>query len=181
MIIHNDKLFIEIPRTGTSTVREILVESAIIITDLPRHISLCEYLEVVPEHKDMTKVSIVRNPFDRVASLFEHTRHFHSDQNELSSFDNFVEWYIDPNRMNITRDDIRKTQFDMLQVNGEVNIEYLLRFENYISDVERVFTHVTMVANKFKTDNYQMYYNAETKRKISKYSEIDLDYFKYKF
>jgi len=179
MLLTKDCLFIEIPRTGTDTVRECFDLEP---SDLPRHITLSEYLKLRPEHSKKKRITIVRNPFDRVASLYEHTKAFHS----VGTFDEFVEWFVSP-QPNITRDNIRQTQFDMLSI-GKLAVNYVGKFE----ELESELIHISIiypirqlnqirVTNKYKYKPYQEYYNERTEKLISDFCKKDLDLFDYEY
>lgn len=182
MLIFNDILFIEVPRTGTDTIRR-MVGDGCVVDGVDRHISLSEYLEARPNHSEMKRAAFVRNPFDRVASLYEHTKAFHPKEKETHNFENFVNWFVSDSKRELTRDDIRKNQFDLLSFCGLINIDFIGRFENYRSDVSKllntdVFAPTT---NKFKHRNYRTYYNETTKGIIEEYVKKDLEHFNYTF
>lgn len=182
----NKYLFIEIPRTGTTTIRDSFVGMYEEFND-PRHITLSGYLKIFPSFEELATFTFVRNTFDRFASLYEHTKHFNATAKECQSFENFVDWFIFPNNIKLTNDDIRITMCDMLQVNNEINIDWVGKFENYPKYFKDFcsFMHLphtkSLHSNKFKHTPYKQYYNADTKQKIASYFEKDLDYFKYTF
>ena len=151
------------------------------VVDVNRHISISEYFKT---HFDgLSKVSFVRNPFDRIASLYEHTKHFHPNEPELKNFESFVDWYVDKNARQITRDDIRKTQFEMLSINGKLAMDYIGRFETFNEDLSKIFSEKISapITNKYKYKDYREYYNDTTKQIIAEYVKDDLKHFNYSF
>lgn len=187
LLIKNKILFIEIPRTGTTTIRRCCGEQTPIHEE--RHISISDYLVKNPNHSNLTTCTFVRNPFCRVASLYEHTKQFNPAEPEVESFYSFVEWYVSrPDRREITLDDIRKTQVEMLVIDGKIDISWIGRFENYERDFNALVSNNGInlvrdleVNNHYKLKQYKEYYNRSTRKTIEKFVEPDLDFFGYKF
>ena len=176
-------LFVEIPRTGTTTIQNIIINYEYI--DEKRHISIKDYIDKHPEHINYLKSAFVRNPYDRFASLYEHTKHFNQKKDEVKTFESFVNWYVDNSPVELTFDNIRQTQSDMLNINN-IKIDWIGKFENFENDIitfinyfEFSNTLPIVNLNKFKHLDYKNYYNTKTKNIIEKYFEIDLDNFKY--
>lgn len=182
LILNNDILFVEIPRTGTDTITRCTGATR---TKEERHISLEDYLKKHPEHQSFKKCSFVRNPFDRTASLYEHTKHFHPLEPEVENFDTFVEWYVS-DKKSITREEIRKTQFQMLRTDGNISLDYIGRtesFEKYLNHflqtfgIKKIFP--VTINNKFKYSDYKKYYNDHTKKLITEFVKDDLNQWNY--
>ena len=182
MLIFHDTLFIEVPRTGTDTIRSMVGESCV-VSNVDRHITLSMYLLAHPEHGVMKSAAFVRNPFDRVASLYEHTKAFHPNEKETQSFENFVNWFVSDKKRELTRDDVRKNQYDMLSFCGLITLDFIGRFENYRNDVATLLgtTEFAPTLNKFKHKSHRDYYDPTTRGIIEEYVKKDLEYFDYKY
>ena len=76
-------IFFRIYRTGTSTIEHLLAGNKVIEVK-PRHISVRDF-ELRFKYSFL-KFAFVRNPFDLVASLYEHEKHF----NKIESFYLFI-------------------------------------------------------------------------------------------
>jgi len=160
---------VEVPRTGTSLIREVTKQP------LERHIDLMQF-----DFNNYFKCAFVRNPFDRVASLYEHTKTYH----EIGAFKEFVDWYVSDQDC-ITKSEIRKTQFDMLNINGRMAMDWVGRFENFEYDMHWFLNVVGFpqselpVVNKLKKEHYKEYYTNYTRKLIKRFVQKDLDEFKY--
>ena len=187
LLYNNSLLFIEIPRTGTTTLRENVQRYKQPVHAL-RHVTLNDYLAWHPEHKGLKTATFVRNPHERVVSLYEHTKHYNQGKKQVSSFEEFVFWLFEDDGVVLTVDDIRKTQMDMISIGEVALIDWIGRFENYreelnsfLNDFSLVPTSSIEVNNKLLFSNYKDYYDSELKKLVGGYYEEDLDVFKYTY
>lgn len=194
-------IFFQVYRTGSSTIESLLGgQYARSIIPRRKHVSVMEFLMCITNNKPLIKsyieyykFSFVRNPFDLVASLYEHTKHFQPNAVELKTFDSFVDWLTsDRKRTFALTDDIRKTQWELLSDhNNEINLQFTGRFENFEADVRKLLSHLKVgigsngnvpKLNTFKDRDYKPYYkNKDTKNKIRSYFKKDLEYWNYDF
>jgi hypothetical protein len=133
--------------------------------------------------------AIVRNPFDRAVSMFQHAK-----ENNLSdlygessdaSFEDFCEIMSESRENNIKNFIGIHQQVEWL--NGAFQPNFILRFENLKNDFKEMLDaceirHISSDIpheNSSKRSNYKDYYNSNAKKIIEKVFEKDIDTFKY--
>lgn len=139
--------------------------------------------------RDYMSFAIVRNPFDRAVSMFQHAK-----ENNLSdlygessdaSFEDFCEIMSESRENNIKNFIGIHQQVEWL--NGAFQPNFILRFENLKNDFKEMLDaceikHITADIpheNSSKRSDYKDYYNSNTKKIIEKIFEKDIDTFKY--
>lgn len=126
--------------------------------------------------------AVIRNPFDRVVSFYHHIS---VHRGVTSTFNDWVCHNLE--RDQFTR---KNTYKSMFHYNNELCIDHFIRQENIEHDAKVVFNKLGIVdynlshqkhnTNRVEYD-YRKYYNDETREKVSKLFEWDINYFGYKF
>lgn len=209
MIYSKEKqfLFIHIPKTGGKSMSSVLAEYAshntnfdhLLVRKLTlkfgsfprlkiysRHEKLSQFESFTckSEYSKLWKFSIVRNPYDRLVSLFLFQQQYSEANNHKliknMTFDDFVNW------MNPW---MKKTSMVSFIKNndGKIDMDFIGRFENLNEDVNKIFEHLNIdkrlpyINKTKKTDSYRNYYNDKLIKLVQKNYEEDLDFFKYVF
>ena len=192
MISYDKKfIFIHINKTAGTSVEKALCEygqkrtvpkenNDFKMSKQSQHFNYKEYKEFLgSDYDDYFKFTVIRNPFDRVAS-------YYYGGNAISSGLNFSDWII--NRyQNKNFQDFERMYSDYKHWIGDEKIDLILRFENLSNDFE-------ILKNKLNLDcelgfhnvtkdrkHYSKYYNEKTKNIIQNFFSDELEKFNYKF
>jgi len=192
MIDHNRKfIFIDICRTGSTSIRVTLSDSK--EKDInPRHHNIGNrYVKqsvmlTDNQIKNYFKFTIVRNPYDRLVSLWL----WGYSKYNFSQFVNLV-------KNNKISKGFKYRYMPMIDwirdKNNKIHIDYIGRFENlnfHFSEICKRIKIDTPVLKKLNTGNersgiirkeYREYYNDDTKRIVTEIYKEDLERFKYSF
>jgi len=183
-------IFIHIPKTAGGTIKKIIdFEDQLV----PCHSSI----QMMYDNKRLSnrmieeywKFTFVRNPWDRLVSLFFHIKMDpYPGDPKLSVFDReSIKWISSSPR--------GKSQSSHLKLNGVIDVDYIGRFEtlikdwNYICDrLQMNFLFKIMIktihvnhGTKRPKINYRKFYNRETRRLAYRLYEEDIDRFQYNF
>lgn len=135
--------FIHIPRTGGRTIRTLLekqINDLELIGDL--HSSAQETINIFPEVKDYYKFTFVRNPYDRLVSIYSqiNTQMEHPDYNEIRrlSFIEFIEWYKEVGMRRKIGDNLPlyNTQSSMMFRKDKLLVDEVFYFEQLCNDMD---------------------------------------------
>lgn len=141
--------------------------------------------------RDYMSFAIVRNPFDRAVSMFQHAKENNlSDlygESADSSFEDFCEIMKESRENNIKNFIGIHQQVEWL--NGAFQPNFILRFENLKNDFKEMLDaceikHISSDIpheNSSKRSDYKDYYNSNAKKIIEKVFEKDIDTFKYTY
>lgn len=211
-ISHSDKwIFLAVPRTGSTTVRKLLDDysdiRSIHITKISKefpfyhHISALELKNIFEirgwKWEDYTKFCIVRNPFDRIVSLYYHHLKMRKNVAKKSflkrikdkvisepSFEDFV-FQINPgNRLTTSLKNFICDQ------SGNVLVDDILKFENLESDIPKYLNKLSTQINIDSIPHlnaskgrlkYRKYYGPDTKKKIAELYYYEIEKFAYSF
>jgi hypothetical protein len=149
-----------------------------------KHASLSYYIcllnQLGYDYRDFFKFTCVRNPWDAAVSLF----FFHKKKGEsiaMGSFDDFllaIFKYLDC---------FLDAKFFYFH-NGEYKIDYVIRYENYKEDTEKVLRKYGVDWNEnlntgIKPENllYKDLYNEKTKKMVENKAKDLINLFGYKF
>lgn len=181
----DDFLFVRINKTGGSSVKWAL--------QLPiGHTTALEYIDKIGRQKWDNKFtfSIVRNPWDRVVSQY-HYRVKTNQTNLGTTRISFRDWvklvYQENDSFYYDKPKMFMPQLDwLIDRNGEVLVEYILRFENLNDDFDTLCKKLGKSAKlphikSTKRANYQDYYDNDTFRIVEKWFKKDIFKFEYKF
>ena len=166
-------IFIPVPRTGTTSVNKII----------PRpfhpHPDILEVKEVIPKKKfdAYFKFAFVRNPWDRVVSLY-----LRSHQQD---FKRFV-YSCEMSSSHCVWPRSKKYQLDWLcDESNNLLVDFVGRFENLQNDFNHVCEEIGLPhqklghENKSKAHDYRDYYNSELIDVVYKNFKKDIEYFGY--
>ena len=196
MISHKHKcIFIHTPKTGGTSIESALGDWGLTQVNerelmggvySSKHHTLQSVKKSLREN--YFKFAFVRNPWDRVVSTYCYYRDGGNQKSDSSlrkqipsDFKSFV-----AHRWNVIPNIARKDQFSYLEVNGEVELDFIGRFERIEDDyrciskkigLTRKLPHVR--ASKHK--HYTEYYDDETKQIVAEKYARDIEYFGYKF
>lgn len=200
-------IFIEVPKTGSTSIRAILGEPTKPHLDiLQTRVELESILQlrylyerpddvwdpnkvkgiVISVFEQYFKFGFVRNPWDRTVSLYE--RKEGMQLSGQKTFEEFVEWinYSSDTCLHPTQ---HKNQLDWFcEGNGKLLVDFIGRFERLHDDWKIVceklridvnLPHVNK--NPARTRHYTKYYTKKTKQIIAEKFSVDIEYFGYEF
>ncbi|HCX29893.1 MAG TPA: hypothetical protein DHU55_09025 [Blastocatellia bacterium] len=212
MISHKYKcIFVEVPKTGSTSVRAILGKP------LRPHLNLwenkrlmesywtqrggrknrileCLYLTLPKQRRieigqrqfaTYFKFGFVRNPWDRVVSLYERTE-AEQMRNEMT-FDQFVDW-IQYSSSTCVHSSPHRYQLDwFVDSNGKVLADFIGKFERLEEDwafvAQKLGINETLPHRRanLRKRHYTEYYTASTREVVAKKFKVDVEYFGYEF
>jgi hypothetical protein len=212
MISHQHKcIFVEVPKTGSTSVRAILGKA------LKPHLNLCEtrrlmesywvirggrknrllewlYLAIPVERRreigrrqfeSYFKFGFVRNPWDRVVSLYE--RKEATQLRQQMSFEQFVEW-IKLSSSTCIHSSPHRYQLDwFVDADGNILADFIGRFERLTEDWAFVAKRLGLTENlphtrpNARARHYTEYYTARTRAIIEEKFRVDIETFDYQF
>lgn len=212
MISHKHKcIFVEVPKTASSSIRAILGKSPKPHMDLSEINKLletgwtpydsmknrlleCLYLArskkrriEIGRRKFETyfKFGFVRNPWDRVVSLYERTEPL--QMKDKMTFDEFVDW-IQFSSSTCIHSSPHRYQLDwFVDGSGTLLADFIGRFETLESDwatvAQRLGLHESLPHKRAnpRPRPYADYYTDRTREVIASKFKVDIDYFGYEF
>lgn len=190
-------IFIQVPKTGSTSLRHML--DAFLNSEGIK--SLKNFRPCIPNHllymdefKGVHKIGFVRNPFDRLVSLYngkikeDKLGFFKTNKLNYSSFEIFLKGVC--NIPDFIADRHFKSQYAFLtSPGGQFIINDLVRFESYNEDLSSLFRkHEIPISqidfvhlNKSSTNHYSEYYTSELIELVRKRYYVDLKLFGYEF
>jgi hypothetical protein len=183
-IDHDIKIvFIHVPRTGGSSIKEALgLYDKIYKKDL-YHMSAVDIPDVC---KDYFKFAFVRNPWDRFVSLYFYNKsdwYQHTfpnkDESKIAKKYEFKDWLNFYPKL----ENVLYLYKDVQQVNYGLDlVDFVGRYENLQKDFDIHFGGITLeVINKTKHKFYTYYYDEESINKVYTLCKEDIDVFKYEY
>ncbi len=212
MVSHKYKcIFVEVPKTGSTSVRMILGRP------LRPHLGLWETRRLMESYwtqrggrserlreslyllrskarrqrigeqqfQDYFKFGFVRNPWDRVVSLYERTEA--RQMRETTSFEEFVRG-IRFSSSTCVHSSPHRYQLDwFLGPSGEMLADFIGKFENLADDwaliVKRLGAEGTLPHTRKnpRSRHYTEYYSRQTKEIIARRFDVDIEHFGYEF
>jgi hypothetical protein len=131
------------------------------------------------------KFGFVRNPWDRVVSLYERTEALQM-KNQMT-FDEFVDW-IQYSSATCIHSSPHRYQLDwFVDPNGNVLADFIGKFERLDEDWAYVAQKLGITETlphrraSFRTRHYTEYYNAKTRELIANKFRVDIERFGYEF
>jgi len=207
-------VFIHIPKTGGTSISHVLSKSldtnsdimlmhwmsseelknnqkTAIKHDMPfsGHLAARHIDRKLKDSKKYFKFAFVRNPWDRLVSLYFYL--LSTCNNNMTC--SFTEWIMnDISRIgNIPLSCMlihkKQPQIERLTNNNVLLVDFIGRFENIHEDFDKITNNIgvynTGLPHKNKThhDHYAKYYNNKTINKVRQWYKEDIDYFGYKF
>jgi hypothetical protein len=213
MISHKHKcIFVEVPKTGSTSIRAILGKAYIPHLNLVEIKTLMEnswtqfggrtnrirgaLYQLLPRERKIDigrrqfesyfKFGFVRNPWDRVVSLYERTEPI--QMKDKMSFDEFVEW-IQFSSATCIHSSPHRYQLDwFLDGSGDMLADFIGRFERLDQDWAVVADKLGITDKTLpharenpRARHYTEYYNARTRDLIAQKFRVDIEHFGYEF
>jgi hypothetical protein len=213
MISHEHKcIFVEVPKTGSTSIRAILGKAYIPHLNLVEIKTLMEnswtqfggrtnrirgaLYQLLPQNRKIDigrqqfenyfKFGFVRNPWDRVVSLYERTEPM--QMKDKMSFEEFVDW-IQFSSATCIHSSPHRYQLDwFVDSSGNILADFIGRFERLDEDwavvadklgiSEKSLPHVR---ENPRPRHYAEYYNARTRDLIAEKFRVDIEHFGYEF
>ena len=134
------------------------------------------------------KFAFVRNPYDRLVSAFYNFRYdkghikWASDIYKFDTFKDFVLGFEDSSCINYIH---LRPQFDYLQIDGRVQMDFVGKYENLKQDFQKVendlsLPHVDLGHyRRHEHPPYQELYDEETKQVVKRIYKNDFETFGY--
>ena len=156
------------------------------------HLTAKEIIARIGEKKwnEAYKFTLVRNPWDKVVSLYEYRRK--KDRTKIAthgiSFSDWVKMTYGEEK-NFSYFDVKsfQPQVDWLKDNeGNVSIDFVGKFESINEDYNHIKRVIGLDAelpylNASKRVGYQSYYDDETRDIVARWFHEDIDLFSYEF
>lgn len=212
MISHKYKcIFVEVPKTGSTSVRAILGKAVRPHLNLWENKKLMEnywtrhggrknrmlesfYLLLPKERRNEIgarqfesyfKFGFVRNPWDRVVSLYERAEAL--QLKERMTFEEFVDW-IEYSSSTCVHSSPHRYQLDwFVDPNGKVLADFIGRFERleedwaFVAEKLRIAEKLPHSRANARARHYTEYYNERTRDVIGRKFKVDVERFDYVF
>ena len=212
MISHRYKcIFVEVPKTGSTSVRRILgaaIKPHLSLSEIRRMMEsnwvirggrkdrMMEWLyPMLPaerrkergrqQFESYFKFGFVRNPWDRVVSLYE--RNEATQMRQEMTFEEFVRW-IQYSSATCVHSSPHRYQLDwFVDADGKMLADFIGRFERLQEDwvviAKKLGVSETLPHTRGnpRLRHYSEYYTPETKRIIDEKFKIDIETFDYRF
>ncbi len=172
MISHKYKtIFVHINRTGGSSIETAFGKK------LKNHQRPKEIIEKIGLEKwnKFFKFTFVRNPWDRIVSIYHHRKQNRKIVNEESH-----KWIYSIN------ESYSFSQIWWLKHKNKIDMDFIGKFENLELDFKKVCKEINANlklphVNSSKHTHYSSYYDLDSKKFVSKVCEEEIELFKYKF
>lgn len=182
MIHHKNKfIFVEIPKTGTTTICSALNSNYDFATW--RHRTFMQYRNEYPiKAKEYFKFSFVRNPWDKLVSQFHFNRGKFGMENY--SFKDYIRAFHAGHVVSIRSQSYLPWLVDE---NGIIAVDFIGRFENLQNDFDHLCDQIGIENKKLphknstKHEHYTKYYDKESRRLVAEKYAKDIEYFGYEF
>ena len=198
ILTEHNCVFVHIPKTGGSSVRFALGENKQIKKDGTSHLKVRGYIEMLggEKYRSMFSFAFVRNPWDRMVSLFTQPGGFERPKSRTAESKkwSFTEWvmYMDDQISGCKLGDrahLYKNQIDFLvNHDGVVDVTYVGRFENLLVSWRTIrksigLSHVDLpwIAKSRNRKPYQAHYDVRTREIVGRLYGKDVEYFGYEF
>lgn len=152
------------------------------------HMHLKDILEVHPPAKEYYKFSFVRNPYDRLVSAYYNFRFSPEHRpwaHPIYRYDTFEDFVMNIEESGCLDFIHLSTQFDFLQVDGEVNLDFVGRYENLGEDFRQVEIDLGLseiplpMTRVSRHPHYSLLYTEEMKKQVQKIYDVDFEEFGY--
>jgi len=178
-------IFFLIPKVGSTTIRNFVSE--LIKYNKSKELINIPYYQI-QEMIKMRKAAFVRNPWDRLVSLYFGKikrglfSYFKGKNLDGSSFPNFVKSVCAIPDYNADRH--FRSQFTMITApNGELIVDFLGKFETFSKDIKHVLGNQIAIPHLNRSDSrhYADYYDEELKNLVAERYKIDIELFGFDF
>jgi hypothetical protein len=179
----DDKVtFIHIPKTAGASITRWYLKNILHISDI------CNYKYEIGEHLFLNEIenpapitfAVIRNPWDRVVSMYSFIIKIHVKYCSKLTFEEFINKII--KTMTFGNHKLSTPQIRWI----EPGVTHLLRFENLDNDfknIQDIFQCYEPLPfnNKSDHEHYRTYYNDETRRAVTEMFKEDIEAFGYEF
>jgi hypothetical protein len=175
-------IFVEVPKTGSTSIRAIIGEP-------PKpHQNIWQIFSSTSAEKFSSyyKFGFVRNPWDRAVSLYERKEGL--TLKPVMSFEQFIEWMKFASCTSIHPVPHRYQLDWFVDPHGEVIVDFIGKYENLQSDWARISARLgahselpRLRVNAQRTRDYVSYYSQKTRRIVAERFAVDVEYFGYRF
>jgi len=204
-------IFIHIPKTGGCSVESALMShlgKEDLITDrmnyqhkkinakfcnIPHHVTLRDFHELTHNrYKDYYKFAFVRNPYDRMVSMYSFYSQLKNGKVGESEFEKFNIWLLGEENIINPKLNLKaqnqwknKPQVEWVVNNNKIDVDFIGRMETFDSDLLTIGRKIGMNIekiphkNKSKHSHYSNFFSAEAKRKTEKEYMDDFKKFNY--
>lgn len=189
-------VFVHIPKTAGSSIQKWLHLSRFPDIKFPTdwdgkvlwnfHTTAKEYKQKLgATYNNYYKFAFVRNPWDRMYSIYAFLQTYPNNKSIPSTFEKFVLTYDaqsrKPGQLGLQTDFI-------LDSKGNCIVDFVGKFENLYNDLQIVSKHVSIdlpqtmyQENTTKHKHYREYYSTKAKETVGIKFKSDIDYFGYEF
>ena len=185
-----DTIFVFIPKTGTTTIITQLTEiDPITFPFHAPHRTATQYKAIDPNYDSKFSFSIVRNPFQRMVSLWQHDIHsaLGTKNLEYKKFYDFNTWIEEQaSHVEWLRYGWSMPQWYWVSDSSKIIVSKLYRFENYreslidLSEKLNVKFDLELVTNtSMKQYRYNDIASPNTKKIMLELCKLDCDKFNY--
>lgn len=197
MISHKYKfVFILLPKTGTTSIQSLLTQT---VLEQPKQGADRHYDKITENVKDYYMISISRNPFSRVVSLWKFwDEHLHLRRNRPAmEFTYFVKNFAKiQEKICRVFNKQEKIHFyscvDGIAMSTDnrlshTDIDFWIKIENFQQDFNKICDKIGIPRqqlphiNKSNHKHYTEYYDDETREIVAEKYKKDIEYFGYEF
>ena len=149
------------------------------LKDVRKNIDLSKY----------EKIAVVRNPWERMVSLYcflkQKKAWWDTRKGKIIKIDKlpeFSDWLINYGKRshNLRTTDI--PQFDWISLDGKLAADHIIRYENLLNDVEKVFGFKDLpMTHKTEKGEWKLLYNDDSFEYVKRVFKKDVEEFKYDF
>jgi hypothetical protein len=151
------------------------------------HMHLKDILDQYPEGKNYYKFAFVRNPYDRLVSAYYNFRYDSGHSawaGPIYQFDDFKDFVFGFEATPCKNFIHLKSQFEYLQVGGQINLDFIGRYENLDADFLKIekalgLENKTLIKTRVGQRPKKLHIDLETKDKIWRIYKDDFEAFRY--
>jgi len=169
-----ESFFVHVPKTGGTTIKNIF--ETITTCIIPEwHMSCSEFHQFLTpkEFKSYFKFAFIRNPWDRVVSVYHFKKYIKTIPSKVS----FKQW-VESNPLDW---DVRS------QLNFLKGVDFIGKYEKFEEDLKKIgkILNINLPQiphlNQSPHEHYYKYYDKKTIKIVEEWNQEDIMYFKYKF
>ena len=194
MINHKHKfIFIHTPKTAGTSISVSLADDSVLKNETKeKHWNASQCKQNYSKYwNEYYKFSVVRNPWDRVVSMYIYFTQFNKTIKQ-KNFSDWLSFAFVEKKFNMWGG--LGSQYEFLAINKSIELDYVLRFENLNSDFNQLCENLNICPPSLSTYNgpfkkeahqhrehYGEYYNEYDMKIIESAYKKDIKYFNYKF